>query len=509
MKHVYFCALFMSMLFSSAVNAQNVIKLYDHDTSNLGKIYNMPFDQNRLLVLEGSGISSTESVFNEYVGNQLIPLSFNGVDTIYGTPQMKDDKMFFVADVTPIGKELVAYDGALTYWFDFNPSGDSDPELIRYDDEIFVIANNGGRRQLYKYLGGTNFLQISDEIDADVEELIAERGSSYYYTSYDASFGSSAKIRETIDPQGTVSHSDIYSITYPSNISKSVQNNGNIYFLNSIYTFSGASNYVLEITVNGNVSTYHSLITTGLIYNTRILEFDNKLLFYHVDPSDNDLIELTAVNQSSVFAQLSGYDFNNHIIANGELILYGSQQALEVSNGTPNVIFMSTGLIIQEPALITNEAFYMYDFNSIPGEYSKIYEIETANFNVIEYDVVMNAGYSFSENAAVEHDGIIKFLFRENEQGVVSSDIFSLNSILEVEDLNRTDFEIYPNPIVSGGLLKIQSNSKQLCSIMTAGGSAILHLELVDGLNQLDIRNLQSGVYFLKIENSVQRLIVL
>ncbi len=113
---------------------------------------------------------------------------------------MQDDKIFFAADANGLGVELAAYNGTNTFTFDFNlGAGSSNPELVQFEDDLYVIANDGTYDQLYKYLCGTNFMQITSETQGDVTQFLANRGDEYLYT---VSTQFVKQIKSTIDNNG-------------------------------------------------------------------------------------------------------------------------------------------------------------------------------------------------------------------------------------------------------------------------------------------------------------------
>ena len=81
--------------------------------------------------------------------------------------------------------------------------------------------------------------------------------------------------------------------------------------------------------------------------------------------------------------------------------------------------------------------------------------------------------------------------------------ITSVNSINE----NNTDFSVYPNPATNN--LKFTMNNLQLgddIQILDITGKVCKSNILVRG-NAVDISDLQNGIYFIKIGDSVQKFI--
>ncbi len=129
------------------------------------------------------------------------------------------------------------FDGNSTYFFDFNlglPS--SKPEIISYNNEIFIIADNGVRRQLYLYEGGSNFQQITNQVTSDVIEFLGYRNMDYYYFEENDSDPLLNKLSVASNSGGSFSYSNLASLVMNSSNSEVIELNNQLYFKNSTYT---------------------------------------------------------------------------------------------------------------------------------------------------------------------------------------------------------------------------------------------------------------------------------
>ena len=79
------------------------------------------------------------------------------------------------------------------------------------------------------------------------------------------------------------------------------------------------------------------------------------------------------------------------------------------------------------------------------------------------------------------------------------------NANVGINDLTANNLNIYPNP--TNGSLTISSEKESTAYLSDLQGRAIETLSLSKGENHFDISNLNNGVYFLKIDNNVQRII--
>ena len=75
------------------------------------------------------------------------------------------------------------------------------------------------------------------------------------------------------------------------------------------------------------------------------------------------------------------------------------------------------------------------------------------------------------------------------------------------ENSVQNDLKIYPNPVTSNQLF-IESNSNQSFSIFNLNGQSLQNGILKNGTNTIDVSGLFSGMYFIKIGNKVQKIII-
>ena len=238
-------------------SAQSVTKIYDHDTNNLTYLQNMPFDESRMIVVDGF-VSAYQSEFYEFdeANSQLVPMIFGGVDSVSSFPTMFEDKMFFSAYTPSQGKELAYYDGTSTYVFDLNNgAGDSDPRMTIFEDELYIRANDGTAVQLFKFLGGTSFQQLTQTSD-DVAQFVARRGDSYYYSTFSPQNG--RQLMKTEDNNGVLSFSNIAPLSYQESIEDVVLMNGDIHILSAAYTFVDAFYRIDRVDGNDVIQTNYN-----------------------------------------------------------------------------------------------------------------------------------------------------------------------------------------------------------------------------------------------------------
>lgn len=509
MKQNYFSLLFTLALSSFAVNAQTVNQIYDHDSTDLNQLENMPFDASRLLVVSGFSFSSDGYRFRELdqSSGQLIDLPINNVDTLLSAPVSQGDKLFFEASINGMGREIAAYDGTSTYFFDLNTgTGNSDPEIFSFENELYAIAYDGTLRQLFKFTG-TSFQQISEETEDDVTDFIANRGNEYYYITFSNLNGRA--IKSTVDNSGALTHSTISPTSFQEALGDVVLLNGDIYFVSYVYTVTDASYRVDKIDASNMITTHH-FETGGQFSSSHLLAYNNDILFYLTEPGLAEILNVSVPQQPLIQVSIDPAQYNligGHVVHNGKLFIYGDQYVMDVSGTTPVALIEDASTIRLTPAYETSSAFYLYELaQPLSGGPSGIIEVTSTTNQLIAYDVSNDAGFFFHTSPMVENNGELKFIFK-TETGTPSTDIYSLTSIATIPDNLQEDFALFPNPSTNGDF-SIRLPKSGDVRITTLEGQLVKTMHLEEGTNHVQVDELSAGIYLIEYLGNVQRLVV-
>lgn len=513
MKRHYVTLLAALAFFQFNAQSQTAIKLYDHDTMNLTQIHNMPFDETRMLVTSGYDGLYGDNHYYEFdqLNNQLIELTFNGVDTIRGLPTLHEDKIFFAADITGLGLELAAYDGTSIYFFDFNAGGDSHPELVTFEDELYVIANNGTATQLFKYTGGTTFQQISDVTNENVLNFVARRGFEYYYTTMHAQFGK--RLSKSVDwnGNGVFIHEVVSVVSQTATIQNAEIVNGDIYVVSSAFSFQDAWHAVHKIDAGGNYILRYDE-TSGPFSSAHIFKYDDKLMYYRTEPGFAEVLDLTG-NGTPVSDLTLNTTQNNyiagHVVQNGQYFLYGDNF---IVNGSTHIYILNLhdAMIQANLAYQTDGAFYLYEIDSV-GQPSGVIEVDSYETMFTwpppmnQYEVSTLGSSMYMNHPMVMNNGQLKFIFANNEN-VLSTDIYSFESeLLGTSEAQVETFGVYPNPSLDG-VIHVDLNQAGEIMIFSAEGKLVRSLEGTIGTNTFEIN--VPGVYVIHAAGAAKKIIV-
>ena len=105
--------------------------------------------------------------------------------------------------------------------------------------------------------------------------------------------------------------------------------------------------------------------------------------------------------------------------------------------------------------------------------------------------------YVSAPDAGSAHD---RYYVSEDAQNFLDSVDIQVNSTADLEDINFTSLQIYPNP--ASEKINIKNNSPFLYSLKNSIGAIILISEFEVTIAQMNISNLPKGVYFLSLQSN-------
>jgi len=112
--------------------------------------------------------------------------------------------------------------------------------------------------------------------------------------------------------------------------------------------------------------------------------------------------------------------------------------------------------------------------------------------------IIPLAGTNFDINASVE---VWKFVSRFNMNGLIGC------PTNDISELNKNEFELFPNPTTGFIHVKGYFNSNVNYKLFSTNGSLIRHGNVTYQTNQIDLNSLEKGVYFMQINDEIQKII--
>src|SRR5690554_475497 len=159
------------------------------------------------------------------------------------------------------------------------------------------------------------------------------------------------------------------------------------------------------------------------------------------------------------------------------------------NNGSLDLITM--GRITMNPATF---ATYLY-LNDGEG-----------NFTLVEDTPFIGRSFGKITVADVNNDGTMDVLITGTGDGpgnTAAAELYLNNVEASVDTIDHAEFKIYPNPVQD--ILNIELSSNNIIKhfkVYTANGRLVKHIEADVNSNNIDVSNLQPGVYVLSITNN-------
>ena len=193
---------------------------------------------------------------------------------------------------------------------------------------------------------------------------------------------------------------------------------------------------------------------------------------------------------------------------------------LESNGGSGQVLLLRTGLDLS-PVLTLNSPS-IYDFGNVYIEQTDSFRIELSNsglsdlfFTEIQCCISPQFSLTFDIDTTISPNGIYDFLsiFSPSEYGLDSMPVMiksnggDVSFMLKGNGINQTnftvddqlqEFTIYPNP--ANNYIVIDNNvSGGFIEILSDAGVKILNMMLDSAYPMIDISNLNSGIYFIRL----------
>jgi hypothetical protein len=244
-------------------------------------------------------------------------------------------------------------------------------------------------------------------------------------------------------------------------------------------------------------------ILSGLIdgnntFNCSILEFDFV--------PELDSIQLKYVFGSDEFPEYVGSDFKDIV----GIFITGPEYPNPV-----NIATLPNGNQVSVNGIDTTQLYYINNGNGDQSPYNQ-------SEQYIQYDGYTTPLYAKSAVTIGETYHLI-IAIADVSDGILDSGIFieTIDMNVSTEKINHADFEIklYPNPTIANCTLKLKLSKAQSvhCSITNTLGQVVSTQNLGkinEGVHSLplNIENLNTGVYFVKVdvgsESIIQRLVI-
>lgn len=304
-------------------------------------------------------------------------------------------------------------------------------------------------------------------------------------------------------------------------------------------TSFGNNGVVLEEGTNGNV----------------VIQNDNKLVivgqkqnvtFIKKRYSENGLLDVTYNNSSIQYIPFTGYGtyFVKAVAKNDNIYLYGFSSSATAptlitlfklnQNGELDAGFGING-IVNEP-YYNNNTNYVIDSNILfpqllldgndnlllacnvsptasPISYNQFIKKFKSNGTVDQnfgnngvIDIELNYSEYIRSALITADNKIVTFGYHQNpNKGIVTKILNNMN-VLAVDNINKEIFKIYPNPVEDiiniSAFIDLKASKAEIIDV---NGRIILTREIIN--NKINVKSLERGIYFLKVDDITNKFI--
>lgn len=256
------------------------------------------------------------------------------------------------------------------------------------------------------------------------------------------------------------------------------------------YVFTGSSIAIIDITID---SAYSSISTPDAQNSCAGMMIANDKLFV-----------LTNAGWSGDSSRLFRVDLEtNTVELSLDLSSLGKARLLQ-SDGD-NLYFMVLGEIYKmdlEDDLVPLTPFATSSYTDVWGDlaYGQSFLVEASSQTIYIGSAEGYVGNSTYESIDLS-DG--SSLSTENPSGgPILNKFIAVSGTVGITELEKMDVSIYPNPTNAFVIIKSEGNDDTEISLFTMNGKLIQRVENISGQYRMDLGDLPSGVYFIRVESN-------
>lgn len=496
--------------FSLVVFGQNysVSTLADRDSLKIVALYENPIDSTKLLALEEGVYTNSGVDLNffsvDQVGNYT-PLNNSIVGILHSRPVEFEGKYFFAAETQSSGIELIAFEGLAAAVIDIEVGalGSSPYNLKVENGLLYFTAIISNEHQLFSYSTGSGIQQITNESGSTNLNFISKIGSNLFYSKYDSN--GLCELKRLIN-SGALSvvrsNNSILSGLYMS--WASVYEVGNRILISEDESNSTVTNLrIIGTTDFISIDTLveENMNSVGFAGNLVLIngELFAKLQHHYY------LYDGTGFNQfypSLPYDLIDLFYFENAYYGIARNVFSEHEMIYKFEGGVATELYSNRHLHL---ILIENHDAYFSDWNPDPLLPSGIVRL---SYDQIDTIAVSQTGiHTPYDHAALMWGDKLTFLY-SNGQPIDNTDIMQLDGLLAVNAIEKSEFKLYPNPVIAEGQLILFSPKESLVHCYDAIGNKVKTQKIYIGNNIIDLSSLLSGTYFLKVDEHTFKQII-
>jgi hypothetical protein len=486
----------------------------------------LPWDENSLIQINQEFNAQTMSF--EYsmedisAGN---PILFNipSCPVVSSKPIFLSNGILATGEIGIDGMELIYFDGLNSVTFDINLTGDSDPEIIRMEENTFIIAEDTtGARQLFQFDElSVSLTQVSwFQSGINVTHLAAVwQDTLYYGIELDNQATRIYQLQEAIW-DGNYYQSSVFDATdvpITSNFfyrwENPIKKWGRIFLTGSKYSTDPMDTIEQRIIFNGGPGYLSYTFQTSTNNPLRMFEFNNNIYAYLFQGdtlfSYNEFIQGNPPEALSVNQVIANGSLVSHFVSGNnklylkKLLLDNTHELNRFDGQTLTPIFSGNHV----HKLLENNGVIYFSNNNISPDTNSVILLNTAwdGVDIVEIEV---GDHAPAIEAAVMYDN--KFTFFFNDATLTSTDVYQLigSPLAELVDYENYNLEYYPNPVSKNEIFTIKVERDTEYTLLNSVGQVMEKGKLFSGQNNLYFHQLSTGLYMLKVKGMIGRIVL-
>ncbi len=500
----------------------------DNSTIDQTHLHVLPWDETKLIqtyeILDT--ISWTPYYFMEFGLNGL-PFGLPGCGVITAKPEFLEEGILAAGTSFSEGVELHYYNGTIDTTFNINSNGDSDPYIMRIDENkvyLSAITGNGVRNAFVFDESSLTLTQRSFETQSNDMRVLIEVNDEVYVSNEIYDYQANIVTFELLKYDTLGVKTVIKNASAPIGVGEKWMWYNPIYkwgelFIVESYLLTNSGPHQIRILPIISSNEYNSLDyylpNSGGAAFAQMFDDDQKLYAYlngtdslfsieeHISGSPTQSFQLQHQFSEGVLAE-------HHVSENNQLYF----RVIENPSSLNKIVRLNgnlENLLLADDhihfILESDEVIYVnrYDKSWIgTDEPSAVYLINSAYDVVDKVEIELGLHGPFIE-AAVMFENKYTFFFIEYNGSVdiIQLDSSPLLSLQEIDDVN-----VYPNPINNGQVLLVNSRADTYYEIWSLDGRAISKGDFIAGKNYVETTSLPGGTYLLRTETLNTKFIV-
>ncbi|MDR2083554.1 MAG: agmatine deiminase family protein [Bacteroidales bacterium] len=281
-----------------------------------------------------------------------------------------------------------------------------------------------------------------------------------------------------------------------------IENTESLTFSTELYSYCDYTIYsdsvIIYLRINGgNYEKYNMSYTGDNIWEVTINDLPNGLIEYYVFAADES-------GRKECHPYIGAPDPHDFTLVNGSINPLPALSLNKVSSS----VYSENPEIVEDHIIITNTGNAELSFEVTDITFDEMLTVYPLNGTVQPDDsqtIILK--YDFNNVGNGTYEG--NFILISNDPDNLETEI-SLEATLNylgIDDLVTSEIKIYPNPVSDKLYISYEGNNSVKAYIYNILGKQLKEVDLTNGINIIDVQDLSSSIYFLRIDTDTFKFI--